>query len=112
MVGSAPPFQRLAQSASIVWCSPLAAAVRGAPSLCVLVVGRLLQRRTGGELHHLLVIGIGDVQDAEWIFHWVAPPATARPCAGRRRFAVPAASWQEWKLVRHPIPDRHFASGN
>src|SRR6202790_1263260 len=86
----------------------LAAAVRGAPGFCVLVVGRLPQRRTGGELHHLLVIGIGDVQDAEWIFHWVAPPATARPCAGRRRFAVPEASWQEWKLVRHPIPDRHL----
>jgi hypothetical protein len=85
----------------------LAAVVRSTPALCIHVVRGSLQRSTVGEPRHLLVIGIGDVHDPEWIssskarfrcnvqlcfafrFHGVRPStATAMSCADRRAFAV------------------------
>src|SRR5712664_838452 len=45
----------------------LAAVISSTPALCILVVRGSLQRSTAGEPRHLLVIGIGDVHDPEWI---------------------------------------------
>ena len=43
------------------------------PGCRILVVGGSLQGRGRGKLHHLLVIGVGDVHDTEWISGFGAP---------------------------------------
>jgi hypothetical protein len=63
MVGSAPPFQRLDQLPSMVWWFPSFVVLQ---AVAIVVCGSF-QRRAFGELRHLLVIGVGDVHDAEWI---------------------------------------------
>src|SRR5262245_2670843 len=70
MVGSAPPFHRLHQFPSI---APYRSrSLGGRPGLCIFIVRRSRELGSGGELQHLLVVGIGDVHDVEWISSWAA----------------------------------------